>query len=239
MNIVVSVTFLYYCPVENQTKCLIASNLMWWLVKPVRFSFACEPGSQKCDNFKACRGHFCTGNEYFKEGNRPKVEEFFNGRSYLLWEVLGLDHSDTKWMEKPVKEWAQDPSYAYLHRVTNTLTVVNDPAERMIRLVAERISMVRSEDRLQDTLLSVAELQRLLRDFRRGHFSKELLSRVLDRMLEKNLLDEEEEQEDEEEPREEELGEEEPREEESGEEEQGEEEPAEEEKGAEGEEQAD
>jgi hypothetical protein len=138
------------------------------------------------------RGRFCTGDEYFSGGNRPKVEEFINGRSFLLWEVLGLDHSDTRWMEKPVSEWPQDPSYVYLHRVVNNMSVVNDPAERMIRLVAERICMVRSEGRLQDTLLSVAELQRLLRDFRRGHFSKELLSRVLDRMLEKNMAEEEE-----------------------------------------------
>ena len=33
-------------------------------------------------------------------------------------------------------------------------------------------AVVRSEDRIQDHLLTIVDLQRLAKDFRRGHFSK-------------------------------------------------------------------
>ena len=138
------------------------------------------------------RGHFCTGDEYFVGGDRPKVEEFINGRSYLLWEVLEMTHENTNWMETPVNEWPKDEYYRLLHHVVTQMTVVNDPAERMIRLVSERISKVRSEDRLQDHLLTIVELQRLARDFHRGHFSKEQLESVLDKLLRCNNPQEEE-----------------------------------------------
>ena len=68
----------------------------------------------------------------------------------------------------------------------NNLSVVNDPAERMIRLVTERITTVRSEEMLQETLLTVSELQRLAKDFRRGTFTKKQLSDVIKKMLKIN-----------------------------------------------------
>ena len=60
--------------------------------------------------------------------------------------------------------------------------------------MSERILKVHSEDRLQDHLLTIVELQRLAKDFIRGHFSKEQLESVLDKLLQCNKPQEEEEE---------------------------------------------
>ena len=65
----------------------------------------------------------------------------------------------------------------------NNLNVVNDPAERMIRLLTERTNIVRSDEMLQDTVLTVSEVQRLAKDFRRGTFTKKQLTDVIKKML--------------------------------------------------------
>ena len=71
-----------------------------------------------------------------------------------------------------------------MEEIVMKMTVVNDPAERMVKLAAERIRTVRSELRFQQVLLTVVELQRLSRDFRRGTFTKQQLEDVVKKLLE-------------------------------------------------------
>ena len=102
--------------------------------------------------------------------------------------MLRKNHQDLDWLALPVSQWSTNQNFVELSFILNNLSVVNDPAERMIRLVTERISTVRSEEMLQETLLTVSELQRLAKDFRRGTFTKKQLSYVIKRML--NMTDE-------------------------------------------------
>ena len=52
------------------------------------------------------------------------------------------------------------------------LRIVNDPAERAVKLAGERIGTVRSEKAFQETLLTVKELCSLSSDIKRGKFTK-------------------------------------------------------------------
>ena len=129
-------------------------------------------------------GHntFCTSEEFWLDG-RLTFHNFINGRSFLLWEVLRKDHSDLDWLSLPVYMWKYNDNFHEINFIVNNLSVVNDPAERMIRLFTERITTVRLEEMLQETLLTVSELQRLSKDFRRGTFTKKQISSVIKKIL--------------------------------------------------------
>ena len=77
-------------------------------------------------------------------------------------------------------KWPEYQTYQELHSTEHNLLVVNDCAERFIKLVNERIGTVRSEDNLQSTALTVAELNRLTHDF------KEKLESVIKKILNMN-----------------------------------------------------
>ena len=90
---------------------------------------------------------------------------------------------DMGWLRKPVKEWPLDPVYVVMFNTVNKFAVVNDCAERFIKLVSENISSVRSEKQLSNTILTVAELNQLAKDFKRRSFTKKQLESVIDKML--------------------------------------------------------
>ena len=145
-----------------------------------------EPGERLIYQLSVPGHHtFCTSEEYWLDG-RPTFHNFINGRSFLLWEALRKNHQDLDWLALPVSQWKTNQNYVEINFIVNNLSVVNDPAERMIRLVTERITTVRSEEMLQETLLTVSELQRLAKDFRRGTFTKKQLSDVIKKMLKIN-----------------------------------------------------
>ena len=70
-----------------------------------------------------------------------------------------------------------------VEEIVKKLCVVNDPAERAVKLAGDRICTVRSEKAFQETLLTVKELQRLSADIKRGTFTKNQLSTVIKKML--------------------------------------------------------
>ena len=61
---------------------------------------------------------------------RPRLATLVNGRSLLLWHVMGHTLEDLTWMEQPVALWLQFPKFRELNRFVTGLSVVNDPAER-------------------------------------------------------------------------------------------------------------
>ena len=52
-----------------------------------------------------------------------------------------------------------------------------------VKLVSERILSVRSEERLQNTLLTVEEMRRIADKFKRGKITKADLTRVIGKYL--------------------------------------------------------
>ena len=60
----------------------------------------------------------------------PSISIFVNGRSFLLFEVLGLRPADLQFLNRPVQSWSEDDVYRKVSSFVNNLKVVNDPAER-------------------------------------------------------------------------------------------------------------
>ena len=83
----------------------------------------------------------------FSGGQRPNLSEFINGRSFLLWEVMKMDHSHLDWMSRDVELWEHDENYMKLFQAVNEFTVVNDPSERAVQMAEKRIKTVGSEKR--------------------------------------------------------------------------------------------
>ena len=67
---------------------------------------------------------------------------------------MKLKKDDLGWLRKPVVEWPLDPMYINLFNTVTQFAVVNDCAERFIKLVSENINSVRSEKQLSDTILT-------------------------------------------------------------------------------------
>ena len=130
---------------------------------------------------------FVSVNYFFKEqlsgGQKPNLSEFINGRSFLLWEVMKMDHSHLDWMSRDVQFWEQDENYMKLFEGVKNFEIVNDPSERVVQLAEKRIESVRSETRFQDTLLSVHELNLLCRGIKRDSFDKRELQIIVKKMM--------------------------------------------------------
>ena len=106
-----------------------------------------------------------------------------NGRSFLLWEVLQLDHSSLGWLSMSPDTWMEDDDYRVLLDFVQNLTVVNDPSERIVQLAEKRVKTVRSEVRFQETLLTVHELNLLSRDLKRDRFKKSELQTIVTKLM--------------------------------------------------------
>ena len=69
-----------------------------------------------------------------------------------MWEFLRKNHHDLDWLTLQVLQsnfhWKTNKNFAEISIILNNLSVVNDPAERMILLLTERITTVRSEEML-------------------------------------------------------------------------------------------
>ena len=68
----------------------------------------------------------------------PTFHNSINGRSFLSWEVLRKNHHDLDWLALPISRLMANKNFGEISLIMNNLSVVNDPAERMIRLVTKR-----------------------------------------------------------------------------------------------------
>lgn len=111
------------------------------------------------------------------------IDPILNMFLQYVTQVQHQDHTKMGWLERPVEEWEADPHYKELFEFVTNLLVVNDCAERYIKLVSERIKTVRSEKRLRETVLTVAEMNRLSMGFKRETLKKKQIEDVLKKML--------------------------------------------------------
>ena len=76
--------------------------------------------------------NFCWGDEYWHGGSIPCLSLFINGRSFIIFEVLGLNQNDLLFLEASVDDWPKYRVFRMLHHAITKLNVVNDPAERRV-----------------------------------------------------------------------------------------------------------
>ena len=82
---------------------------------------------------------------YWQNDNRPSSSLFISGRNFLQFEILNFGHEDLEFLSKPVQTWNEDEVYQKGFIFVTNLKLVNDPAERLVKTLTNRIESVRSE----------------------------------------------------------------------------------------------
>ena len=86
----------------------------------------------------------------------PTLSELVTPRSWLLFERLGLDGNGTAWLRDEMAVWPSKEGYLAFSKSVKGLCVVNDPAERTVKLIQDFINSAHEEKRRQDVLLAVS-----------------------------------------------------------------------------------
>ena len=87
------------------------------------------------------------------------VVDFINTDSWFLFRALWLD---TTFLATPVESWEDQPSYRQTRRTVNNMEVVNDAAEREVRLASDYLSRTQIEEKYQNVLQVVEKDRHLL-----------------------------------------------------------------------------
>lgn len=89
---------------------------------------------------------------------------------HRFFEILGLD---TDFLDVDVSDWAGHHSYIQGQQTVAGLRVVNDHAERAVKLLQDYNKVLtKSEEQLQDLLLTVSAHRRTLPDVKKTTLSK-------------------------------------------------------------------
>ena len=72
-----------------------------------------------------------------------------------------MGEKDLQWLKQDATSWPLDPGFLKFQEFVNNLTVVNDPAERSVKLIQEFVNTCQDEELRQDLLLAVSENRKL------------------------------------------------------------------------------
>ena len=93
-------------------------------------------------------------------GNQFHISKtMLNEKSWLLFNLLKFSDEDMKWLDQPHTEWEAYPGYTKLFNFVNNMKVVNDIAERGIKLISDFANKCTDEQQRQ-SLLQVVEFHR-------------------------------------------------------------------------------
>ena len=87
---------------------------------------------------------------------KQNLGEYVTADSRMFFTTLKLP---TKFLQKPVEDWKDDPSYQQGATILNSFMVTNEGAERAVKLVADFLGLSKSEDKFQ-SYLQVVETHR-------------------------------------------------------------------------------
>lgn len=82
----------------------------------------------------------CKSSEIMEE---KSLEDFIGNHSYALFDLLEISRA---FLRTPVETWNQNQEYIEAKALVNTLSVVNDPAERAIGLAKEFNSSITTNE---------------------------------------------------------------------------------------------
>ena len=109
------------------------------------FSLQWVPGDLLIDQARLPSPNFINSEAYWQNDNRPSSSLFISGRNFLQFEILNFGHEDLEFLSKPVQTWNEDEVYQKGFIFVTNLKLVNDPAERLVKTLTNRIESVRSE----------------------------------------------------------------------------------------------
>ena len=77
---------------------------------------------------------------------------FIGEDSWTIFSLMKLDHG---FLIKPIKDWPLDDGYCKAKQIINSLSVVNDGAERGVKLAYDFLDSSKKEENLQNVLQTV------------------------------------------------------------------------------------
>ena len=121
---------------------------------------------------------------YWQDDQFPALATFINRRSFLLLDHLCWKKEDLKVFDSPFPEWHENDKFKELCKVIEGMQVVNDNAERTIKMIKDYIKTTKSEQGLQNILLAVDVMRERSGRFKASNFTNAKLSKAIDGMLE-------------------------------------------------------
>ena len=88
----------------------------------------------------------------------PSLAGYITKESWLVFQILGQNKTQCKWMLYPASSWHIDADYLKFQQFVKSLAVVNDASERAVKLVQETVNKAMSEKKLQKMLLVKSKL---------------------------------------------------------------------------------
>ena len=90
-------------------------------------------------------------------GSVPSLASFVGEKSWLLPHLLGMDPESMEWIQLEVQQWALMSGFKRFSSLVKNLTIVNDPAERGVKLIQEFVNASHDEDIRQWRMLSAGD----------------------------------------------------------------------------------
>ena len=89
-----------------------------------------------------------------------------------MFSLLGMTDDDVKWLKTDISAWPEDGGFVRFKDFVHSLTVVNDPAERSIKLVQEFVNTCQDEELRQDLMLAVSENRKVSKVYKKSELVK-------------------------------------------------------------------
>ena len=87
----------------------------------------------------------------------PSLESFVGPKSWLLPHLLDLDMESMEWLQLAVHQWPLMSGFKKFSSLVKKLSVVNDPAERGVKLIQDFVNTTQDEEIRQWRMLSAAD----------------------------------------------------------------------------------
>ena len=95
----------------------------------------------------------------FEEINTPTMIDLIGHRSWLIFHLLRCTSKQIEWMQFDSSHWEKFEDNRCLRDIVNGLEVVNDSAERGVKLITDFKNVVHNEEQ-QQFLVQVVENHR-------------------------------------------------------------------------------
>ena len=109
----------------------------------------------------------------------PSWSQFVTADSWLLFKSLGiLDVEALSWMTEDPEDWYLDDNYRRFREFIKAMEVVNDAAERSVKLCSENLKFVTSEETFQNKVQVVHQVRKHVPNNKHGKVDKDVLKNV-------------------------------------------------------------
>ena len=92
-----------------------------------------------------------------KDGSLPSLSSLISPHSWMLFHYLDLQKADLPWLKVEPSTWKYSISYNKFKSFVCGQQVVNDPAERGVKLVQDFINSSYNAEERQNILIAVSE----------------------------------------------------------------------------------